>query len=315
MIHLNLVQIVPTEPLLDLLKSKPEGRFHPLSNLRISELDPESLLGFGEYVSWRKAFDEWELNQKNGIPASSTSPKPPSTPARRFSSQESIFSLASTLPYLEDFKLLILELSRLPTLPIPVRHTLETGEAVSEVDGSLVTTDWPSSLPSSLVEEQNRIDREERNRTFERDVFWMRVRDGIQDLKELIEENFKLLRKGNGEKEPEEGEKDRIEIRLVAPKSRGWDLETIVKDFVDQTKNEFGGRSSHGCWEDEDVFFLSGRRPWLGYARKGEEESDLMRDGKGTLKDWRRKGDGNWYTGDFPRSDSGRERTPFDFEP
>lgn len=375
--HFNLVQILPTEPLLDFFKCKPsthdsqsqellhsqQPHHHPLTHLRLSEVDPQCLLDFGDYINWRKAFDLWELQQKTSS-SSSEAPKAPLVPSRRFSSQESLFSLASTIPHLLDFKLLMIEITKLPSLEKPSGLNLETGEESGD-NGSLQTMDWSSNLPASLQEERDWREREERNRTWERDLFWLKLREGLVELKGLIQENSREFKKknkregkwddqdeireaqdvGNDDKEDQVIEQSEIEVRLVIPKARGWVEDEIIKDFQSQTfereafefQTQFNkgdhpdslfssSKVEFGCWRDQDIFEISQNRPWLSYAAKDQDESDYARGGKekddgeerdelGTnLKDWRRKGDQSWWTGELPRMDAGRERTPFEFQ-
>jgi len=181
--------------------------------------------------------------------------------------------------------------------------------------GQLATIDFPSDVPLSIAEaaeweaqEREAQAAEERQRTAERDAYWLQVREGKEALLQL----FREARSSAGL------DPDAIELRVVLARPSGWSYNEAQAEFLSSalstsrrrargasmpelvldpfktggTSNEGGTNADSGCWADEDVFELAASRPWLAIdAGDGEPK--------------RGPGLSGWWTGELPRLNAG----------
>lgn len=260
--HLHLINLIPRTAILELLSgdSKHTEGPHPISHLRLSMLHSDTLHGFGEYIKWRRSFDQWDAlpaleRNRYGVQP----PERPRVPVRMFEAQETLYTLAVQAGKMPHFRRLLLELVELAPLPVPEDLPLldEEERSAASIDGStdaggaVTTTNHPAGAPASLDEAQMLAEEAERNRTAHRDLYWIDTRDGKEALQTLFDESRQQAlaeqesgnpssgRVGRGEASNSKGDRARrsaVEVRIVAPRPGGWDRNECRAEFEAQVE-------------------------------------------------------------------------------
>ncbi|CAD6921458.1 unnamed protein product [Tilletia controversa] len=355
---------------------------HPLTHLRLSEVDSFAFDGLAEYIQTRETAmgrgDVDEAKSQSGPrrrarTSDDVHPRDLIAGRNQGATQEMLYNLATDADLFPDLRLVQIELSYLyaldppsapmqresPTVTLSPRAdsptpspaatlAAESSIAVStgghgapfdqysvSMPGQLATIDFPADVPLSATEAaewearaQQELAVEEQQRTAHRDAYWLQVRQGREALLTL----FKQARAGK-----ERGEEDAFDLRVVAPRPNGWSAPQMEAQFaltafstacrrargsrVEEVSLHGGGGGGDGegaskmggCWEDEDIFELAERRPWLaienGKAARFFEEEEEEGQGQGQGE---RQGDWDaitgYWTGELPRLNASSRR-------
>lgn len=318
--HLHFINLIPKTPILQMLAGTHPVHSEPgpstVTHIRLSQLHPDALMNFELYVDYRRAFDEWEAlppTRRRDPPL-----RPVGVPTKRFEAQETLFTLATSVATMPAFKCLLLELGELGSLDAP-HYIRGLYAAYDEVDISgQDTTIGPSHLQiAAAMPDPAHEALLARSRTAPRDEYWMLTRMGKETLQDLFNETRSAAVAASDSDDQSSTRLPPIEVRVVAPRSGGWDQNEMRQDFEAQVlacERQSRRRTPHltcpsseeahplgdgTCYSDMDVFWLAQHRPWLGY--EGRRRRDW--DGKG---DWREVSEAmtDWWTGRLPRFDA-----------